>query len=1507
MVFPFILFIFGFQIPVLISSNLNNIKFDHLTTDDGLSHSNVSCIFQDHQGFMWFGAFDGLNKFDGYNFTVYRHKPDDSTSINSNSIRSICEDQQGNLWIATFQGLSCYNRDRDCFINYNKQNGYNLESYNLWSVIKDSRGNLWIATNGNGLLLFDSVNNQTIQYLTDPSDPNSLSSNTLRQLFEDSKGNLWIATADAGLNIYNYETKDFIQYKHHENNSHSLSGNSITSILEDSDGYLWFGSLGNGLSSIHVDDITANYFTNYSHNPENNNSLSFNRVLTLCNDKSGCIWIGTENSGLDFLRKDRKTFVHFNSNLNDPFGLSSSSIQSIYCDNIGDIWVGTYEGGINVIHYNKQGFIHYKTKSEQANSLSHNFVWEFSEDQQGIIWIATAGGGLNKFNPHTEKFESYNSKNSNLNSDGVLTVYVDSENELWIGTWTGGISRFNLKTKTFQTWTSENSALSNNNVFDIVEDRNGNLWLATQNGITKFNKNKKSFKAYNVENSGLINNYVEVLKTDSRGNLLIGTTEGFTIFNPKTETFVNYTHHQDNVNSLSNNFITSIFEEDSNTLWIATLNGLNRINRKSGAVKRYFTTDGLPNNMIFGIEKDNNGFLWISSNGGLSRFNQVNETFKNYTKADGLQSNTFIKKSHFKSRVGKMYFGGDNGFNVFDPDQITDNAMMPPIVITDFQISNKSVKIGGEASPLKKQITESEKLILSYKQSVFLFKFAALDFVAPEKNQYAYKMEGFDKSWNYVPADQRMATYTNLDPGHYTFRVKGSNNDHVWNETGTAINITITPPFWQTLWFRLILISFTVLMIMVIYQIRTRNIRERNKLLERKVEERTLQVEEEKKLLRTFIDLVPDSLYLKDTNNHFLLNNRAHYESLGVRSQDDVLGKSDLDFFPVDRVNDFHKDENEILKTGRSILNKEENGINESTGETNWVLTSKVPFLNNNGEIQGIVGISRPINEIKRIEQELKQAKEIAEAASRSKSEFLANMSHEIRTPMNGVIGMTQLMLDTELTKQQHDYLNIAKQSAESLLDLLNDILDFSKIEAGRLELEEIDFDLRKVFETAVTTLAIQANTKKLELLLNIAPDVPHALKGDPGRLRQIVVNLIGNAIKFTEKGEIVVQVQLAEHKKDGFIGIHVAVKDTGIGIPADKVNKIFESFSQVDASTTRKYGGTGLGLTISQKLSELMDGQIWVESEFGCSSTFQFTAYLKPGKVVEINDFKKRFTELGDMRVLIVDDNNTNCIILHDVLKVYGIDATITWNGKEALNKLYQATVEESLFDLILLDYQMPEMNGFEFTEKVRANVKWSGIRIVMMSSVVDRGDLERSKVNGIDEFLQKPVRQVDLIQTILSAFGKREQTDGNGFINSDNTEMNRLEILLAEDNLVNQKVAASLFKKWRHNITIANDGKEALEALELNSFDIIFMDVQMPNMDGIEATRTIRNSKLLNLNKHIPIIAMTAHAMKGDRERFLDAGMDEYISKPINVDEIKRILHKYSIKVKTATTNKI
>jgi len=643
-----------------------------------------------------------------------------------------------------------------------------------------------------------------------------------------------------------------------------------------------------------------------------------------------------------------------------------------------------------------------------------------------------------------------------------------------------------------------------------------------------------------------------------------------------------------------------------------------------------------------------------------------------------------------------------------------------------------------------------------------------------------------------------------------------------------------------------------------------------------------------------FMNNIPAIASIKDEGGNFLYVNEPMAKHYDLRPGE-AIGKSIANWLPKDLAANIDRDDKEILSTGRTM--QYERIVPTRNGEDHHWLTFKFPLVEPDGQM--LVGtVAVDITDRKRAEEETQKAKEMAEAANRSKSEFLANMSHEIRTPLNGVIGMTDLALATDLTTEQQEYLQIVKMSADSLLVVINDILDFSKIEAGKVDLEKVDFNLRELLEMTIKTLALRAEEKGLELLCDFTPDVPEVIQGDPTRLRQIVLNLVGNSIKFTQEGEVRLHVELSgESGTSQFI--QFTVSDTGIGISPEQQKTIFEPFTQADSSTTRKYGGTGLGLSISTHLVRMMGGEMWVESQPGIGTKFYFKIPLIPATNPVETYSEPASDVLSGSKVLIVDDNATNRQILELMLKRWGMAPTLVSGGMAGILELRSASAAGRGFNLVICDLLMPEMDGFAFTEQVRKTSEISKAKIMLLSSAGRRGDAKRCEDLGISAYLMKPVRQLELKTVLSGLLGGETPVDPQSVItrfvmkNGQNASAS-LRILVAEDNAVNQKLIVRLLEKRGHSVQVVPNGRDAVEILEEREFDLVLMDMQMPVMDGFEATSEIRKREKPE-GERLPIIALTAYAMKGDRERCLTAGMDGYLTKPIRGNELDEILNQY------------
>ena len=809
-----IILFFYILFPLILKAQSGLYYFEKYSVQEGLSQSTIYSIYQDSRGFLWFGTSDGLNRYDGYKFHVYRHNPYDSLSLSSNRIYSIQEDEQGNLWLGTNGGgLNKFFREKEKFISYqhNPNIKTSLSSNKILKIYFDGNGILWVGTEGGGLNKFDRNKEIFTRYLHNPEIKTSLSDNVVRAIYEDKSRDLWIGTAN-GLNKFVKGKEEFSVFKSNNTNPSGISDNEILSIYEDSYNQLWIGT-GNG--GLNVYNSKRQEFQHFMFNSKDPYSINSNRIFAIEEDKSGTLWIGSMGGGLNRFNRDTKRFDYFTSNSDDPTSLSNNNIFSVYCDKSGVLWIGTYNGGLNKLDQSKQRFKHFLSSPENPDGLSSNAIYSFYEDIDGYIWIGT-GSGLNRYDRTTGKFSKYvhnpYDKNS-LSNNEIIVVYGDKSSDLWIGTYGGGMDRYDKGSNSFFHYKNDAknvNCLSSNRVFTIYQDTDGYIWIGTDGGgLNCFDKKKNefiNFKNNFNDTTGLNSDKIYTIYEDKFATLWIGTDGGgLNKYDKEKSRFYHFLHNPKDTESISNNSVFSIYEDNSGNLWLGTYGGgLNKFDRKKSKFKNYRKSEGLPNEVVYGILEDGEGNLWLSTNKGLVVFDPHTENFRSYDVRDGIQSNEFNQGAYLKTKDGSMLFGGINGFNFFQPDSLKKNSTIPNVVITDFQLFNKSISVYGINSESRKilssSISETHELNLTYEDNVISFEFSALDYQTPSKNHYAYYMEGFDKEWNYTDANRRFVTYTNLDPGEYTFKVKGSNNDGVWNEAGTSLKIIINPPWWSTWW-----------------------------------------------------------------------------------------------------------------------------------------------------------------------------------------------------------------------------------------------------------------------------------------------------------------------------------------------------------------------------------------------------------------------------------------------------------------------------------------------------------------------------------------------------------------------------------------------------------------------------------------------------------------------------------------------------------------------------------
>ncbi len=956
------------------------LHFEHITREQGLLNQRVSSIVQDQQGFLWFGTRDGLFRYDGYTLKRYSHNPNIPSSLPENTVVALHVDSKGYLWIGTqAQGLYYFDSTSEKFfpIQVAAEGTSKLNiSVLITAIYEDRRGGLWIGTNGEGAYHVNLEDGMWVNYRHNPANVQSLSNDSVLAFHEDQNGTLWAGTRK-GLNRFNRNTETWTHYLTELPDLVSGGDLSIFSIAEDQTGALWFGGYGVGLYRF---DPRTEQATRFFHDPENPESLSDNKVYSIYCDPSGIIWAGTWSGGLNRLDPETGQFVHDHHDPLIPFSIGEGAIRTIYEDRAGSLWFAIDGWGLSVHHRGKTSFRYYTHNPLNANSLSDSAVHAIYQDRSGVLWLGTVTGGLNRLDPKTGQFTHYHHEPDNphsLSGDSLYAIYEDHTGALWVGTYSG-LNRLDPTTQQFTRYVhdpNDPTSLSHDFVRVINEDAQGNLWVGTMRGLDRFDRAAYQFEHYAPDPAHPESRGVEdilALWLGDDNTLWVGTVnDGLSHFDPQKNTWRYYRHDSDDPASLSHDSVYALYEDSAGRFWVGTAGGLNLLDRETGHCTRYIQQDGLPSDTIVGI-LEAEGYLWLSTFDGLSRFDPRTEMFKHYDRSDGLINDAYYYFSYLRTQGGELWFGGKNGIDIVDPSRVIENVYVPPVVLTDFKINNQSVPLGGD-SVLPQSITTLDTLTLSHLDRIMMFEFAALNYVNPAKNRYAYKLEGFDDDWVTTTSEQRRATYTNLDAGKYVFRVRGSNNEGVWNEDGVSLAITITPAWWETWWFYVLCVVSISGIFALTYWNKVKQLRKERAM--------ATALREKEERFRAVWEMSADAMALSDPDGIVLAANPAYLQLYGYAA-DKVVGNTFAVIFPDDQ-RQWAIERYQNIFTAQGVPPAFESTIRRADGTTR-IVESRVGFLYDDGQRYAMLSSIRDITDRKQTEETLRRVNERFALATRA-------------------------------------------------------------------------------------------------------------------------------------------------------------------------------------------------------------------------------------------------------------------------------------------------------------------------------------------------------------------------------------------------------------------------------------------------------------------------------------------------------------------------------------------
>jgi signal transduction histidine kinase/ligand-binding sensor domain-containing protein/CheY-like chemotaxis protein len=1326
------------------SADARPLFLEHLTTAEGLPQGTVYSSLQDSAGFMWFATEGGLVRYDGHDVHRYAFDPARRSGLPGNFVFDIVEDRNANLWLAIKgAGLARWDRKTDTFtvFRHDPKDPHSISSNSARTLAIDASGRLWLGLLDAGIDVIDPQSGAIDHLRHRPGDPTSLIDDRVYALHQDRSGDMWIGT-NGGLDRWDAVHRLGRSARLQET-AGLLPGLDVQKIVDDVDGSLWVGTFDGGV--FHLDPL-GRLLANYRHANDAPGSLRSNEVHALLDDHKGQLWIGTAD-GLDALNRSNGTLTHYAHDKADSGSLTDSFIMSLYEDHAGLVWIGTRAGGVN--RWNSHSS---ELGGRIPGWLEGKVVTAFADGNDGHLWVGTLGGGLYRLNVDSgeaRKWDALHGSADGLGDDRVMSLLRDKRGTLWIGTWSVGLKAVDASghMSAIMAKPGDPHGLSAPGVAVLYQaKKTGLIWVGMHGGganiVDPETRLVRQLPFSASHSDFVIPENVTAFTEDAAGNVWIGSEAGGLILaRPDGTVIKSFLHDASDVHSLSSDIIYALSTDPDGHVWVSTdSGGLNEVrgdsaNPASMHFDHYSLEQGLSSDTVYAAVPDWNGALWLSGNAGLMRFDLATHAIKTFHREDGLQGEEFNSGAFHRMTNGRLAFGGTAGINVFDPTRLSVDPTPPRIALTGIEVLGVPLIRDAPNWALP-------DLALDYHASVVSFDFAALDFKAPNRNRMAYRVSGLTDKWIDLNS-QRRVTLTNLGAGEHTLEVRAASGESTWSASPFRLTIRkAAAPWASSTAYALYALALAAL---VAWLIRA----QRSKLT------RALDAQQQ---LESEVDL---------------------------RTR-------------------------ELSEANRQLI-----------------------------------------------------------IASEAKSDFLARMGHELRTPMNGVVGMTELLARAHLPAAQARQVGTIRSSAQTLLQILNDLLDLSKAQAGKIQLEDLPVDLTQLIEESMALFAGAAESKALGLIVCPAPTQEYRVRGDPLRIRQILMNLIGNAIKFTQQGEIVVRWQYIPPGA-GTATVRLTVSDTGIGISETSINKIFDPFTQADETTTRRFGGTGLGLSICQQLAELMGGTIDVTSRPECGSTFtvRLPLVLMPVPPTRAGNVPRRTLVIHTRRPAFAE----SC---HGYAGLLGFDCRMAeeLSDREATSGVLHVVDADSspavVNSLVLAAGQPPAL--------------------VVASPAAVRAQRLEGRIDDA-RLLRAPVPR-EILETALASVAG-EVADRRRSTRDVASAGFTQHVMVVEDDGVNAAVAQGYLAELGCTCVWVEDGEAAVARERMERFDLILMDLNMPGLDGFETARRIRGA---HSSSRVPIIALTANSAEAFRPSCLEAGMDDIMTKPYTLAECATMLTRW------------